>query len=214
MDNCESKLVENIRIKQKKFVEIEKKINNIEEDFEYYQELELDKDKLEKQLNQTTKELVAKKSNDIYSNITDIYKKIEEIDVELKEKDTDLKKFNVEKEVIEKELEKLSIDLVEQKKIEWVNMSFEDWFNASYDEQQENFWIYSTDCGTEMGIWKGYDELNANDLDHFDTFELDYFYYGGPNYYNIYYPNSEMSEAEMARENGCAHIKRILRHDL
>ena len=65
MDNCESKLVEDIKIKQKKFVEIETKINNIEEDFEYYQELELDKDKLEKQLNQTTKELVAKKYHNL-----------------------------------------------------------------------------------------------------------------------------------------------------
>ena len=214
MDNLESKLVNDIRIKQKKFVEIETKINNIEEDSQYYQELELDKDKLEKQLNQTTKELIEKKSNDIYSNITDIYKKIEEIDVELKEKDADLKKFKVEKEVIEKELEKLSIDLVKQKKIEWVDMSFEDWYSESIGEQNEFFWIYSTDCGIEMGIWKGYDDLNQNDLDHFDTFELDYFYYGGPNYYNCYYPNSEMSEAEMARENGCAHIKRISRHDL
>jgi len=92
-------------------------------------------------------------------------------------------------------------------------MSFEDWFGASYDEQQDKFWIYSTDCGNDMGIWKGYNQLSSNDLDHFDTFELDYFYYGGPNYYNCYYPNSEMSEAEMAREDGSAIIKRINRYD-
>ena len=65
----------------------------------------------------------------------------------------------------------------------------------------------------DMGIWKGYNQLSSNDLDHFDTFELDYFYYGGPNYYNCYYPNSEMSEAEMAREDGSAIIKRINRYD-
>ena len=93
-------------------------------------------------------------------------------------------------------------------------MDFEDWYSESIGENNDNFWIYSTDCGNEMGIWKGYDELNQNDLDHFDTFELDYFYYGGPNYYNCYYPNSEMSEAEMARESGDAHIKRISRYDL
>ena len=36
-------------------------------------------------------------------------------------------------------------------------MSFDDWY-------------YSTDCGNEMGIWKGYDELNKNDFEHFDIF--------------------------------------------
>ena len=97
MDNCESKLVENIRIKQKKFVEIETKMNNIEEDYEYYQELELDKDKLEKQLNQTIKELIEKKSKDIYSNITDIYKKIEKIDVELRGSYSNLKNLKRKK---------------------------------------------------------------------------------------------------------------------
>ena len=213
MDNCESKQVDAIRVQQKKLVEVEKKIEGIEEDSEYYQDLEKDKNKLETELDKTIKKLIKDKSKNIYSNIDDIFflkKKIEDIDLELKEKDEDLKKYKAEKEIIDKELEKISIDLVEQKKIEWVEMSFEDWYSG----QNENFWIYSTDSGNEMGIWKGYDKLNQNDLDHFDTFEVDYFYYGEPNYYNCYYPNSEMSEAEMARESGDAHIKRISRHDL
>jgi hypothetical protein len=210
MDNYGSKQVDAIRVQQKKLVEVETKIEGIEEDHEYYQDLEIEKKKLEKQLNKTTKELVKKKSNDIYSNIYDIYKKIEAIDLELKEKDEDLKKYKAEKKIIDKELEKITIDIVEQKKIEWVEESFEDWYSG----QNQNFWIYSTDCGIQMGIWRGYDKLNQNDLDHFDTFEFDYFYYGEPNYYNCYYPNSEMSEAEMARESGDAHIKRISRYDM
>jgi len=214
MDNCGSKQVGAIHVQHKKLAEVEKTIEGIEEDSEYYLELEKDKNKLEKELNKTIKKLIKDKSKNIYSNINDIYKKIENIDLELKEKDEDLKKYKAEKEIIDKALGKISIDLVEQKKIEWVEMSFEDWYNSSYDEEHENFWIYSTDCYNEMGIWKGYDELNLNDLEHFDTFELDYFYYGRPNYYNCYYPNSEMSEAEMARENGCANIIRICRNDL
>ncbi|VVU94451.1 hypothetical protein CPAV1605_173 [seawater metagenome] len=214
MDICGSQLIDNIRVQQKKLFDIEKKIKNIVEEHEYYQELELQKKNSETLLLKTVTELVLSKSEDVFSKIKDTYKILENIELELREKEDNLVKFKKEKEIIDKELEKLSIDLVEQKKIEWVNMSFEDWYELSYDEEQENFWIYSTECGNDMGIWKGYDQLSLNDIDHFDTFELDYFYYGGPNYYNCYYPNSEMSEAEMAREAGCANIKRINRHEL
>jgi len=58
MDNCESKLVEAIRIQQKKLADVEKKIDDIEEEVEYYQELELDKKNLEIQLNETVEKLI------------------------------------------------------------------------------------------------------------------------------------------------------------
>jgi hypothetical protein len=211
MDNCQSKLVKDIRIQQKKLVDIEKKIDNIEEESEYYQELGLDKDKLEKQLNQTIKELIEKKSKDIYSNITDIYKKIEKIDVELRGSYSNLKKFKKEKELIEIKLKKECIDLINEEKIEWVELSFEDWYNSYEDEY---FWIFQTDYYIVMGIWENYSDLTEEEEEHFNTFELDYFYYHGPNYYNCYYPNCEMSEAEMAREAGEANIRRICRYDL
>ena len=211
MDNCQSKLVKDIRIQQKKLVDIEKKIDNIEEESEYYQELGLDKDKLEKKLNQTIKELIEKKSKDIYSNITDIYKKIEKIDVELRGSYSNLKKFKKEKELIEIKLKKECIDLINEEKIEWVELSFEDWYNSYEDEY---FWIFQTDYYIVMGIWENYSDLTEEEEEHFNTFELDYFYYHGPNYYNCYYPNCEMSEAEMAREAGEANIRRICRYDL
>jgi hypothetical protein len=205
MDICGNQLIDNIKFQQKKLVELETKIDNIKGDHEYYQELEIEKKNTETLLLKTVTELALSKSEKVYSKIKDNFKILENIELELKEKDENLINFQKEKKLIEKELDKLCIDLVKQKKIEWIEMSFEDW----YYEQYENFWIYSTDCGNEMGIWKGYDELNKNDLEHFDIFELDYFYYGGPNYYNCYYPNSEMSEAEMARESGCAINKGI-----
>jgi len=214
MDNCGSKQVGAIHVQHKKLAEIENKIKNIKEDHDYYLILESEKKKLETMLLKTTAELALNKSENVFTEIKDVFKQLENIELELKEKDENLKKYKAEKKVIEKELEKLETNLVKQKKIEWVEMSFEDWYSESIGEQSDNFWIYSTDCGNEMGIWKGYDELNENDMDHFDTFELDYFYYGEPNYYNCYYPNSEMSEAEMARESGCAHIKRINRYDM
>jgi hypothetical protein len=34
---------------------------------------------------------------------------------------------------------------------------FEDWYSG----QNENFWIYSTDCGIQMGIWRGYDKIKS-----------------------------------------------------
>jgi len=210
MDNVENKQVKLVRIQQKKFVEVEKQIDQIEEDHDYYLQLETEKKKLETMLLKTTAELALNKSESVFAEIKDVFKQLENIELELKEKKENLKKYKAEKKIIEKELEKLETNLVKQKKIEWVEMSFEDWYLDSYD----NFWIYSTDCGNEMGIWKGYDELNQEEVEHFDNFELDYFYYGEPNYYNCYYPNSEMSEAEMARENGCAIVKRINRYDL
>ena len=101
---------------------------------------------------------------------------------------------------INKELEKLCIDLVKSKKIKWTNISFEDWFS---NDGEDEFWVYQSDTGDSFGVWKGLNELNSIEREHFDDYVNDYFYYNGPNYIDTTDKNTELSECQLAFEGDC-----------
>jgi hypothetical protein len=103
---------------------------------------------------------------------------------------------------LQEEIKKMeNIDLVKQKKIFFKEVTFEAWLN---DLEEETFWIFTTDCGRQMGIWEGLNELSDEDSKHFDQFEKDYFYYGGPNYVDQGDPEAECTECELAFEGDCS----------
>ena len=126
---------------------------------------------------------------------------------ELRECDEEIqvgKQASRRKKEIHKKLKLLEIDLVKKKKITWTCVSFEEWFHK--DETENEFWIYKTDSGTDMGIWKGLNELDSEEFKHFQEYRNDYFYYGGPNYMDRNAPKAELSECELAFESDCRVI--------
>lgn len=107
------------------------------------------------------------------------------------------------KKEIQSELKTLAIDLVKQKKITWTQVTFETWF---HNQLECEFWIYCTDAGNDMGIWKGLSDLNTEDREHFDEYKNDYFYYSSPNYMDQNDPRAELSECQLAFEGDCRVI--------
>lgn len=70
-------------------------------------------------------------------------------------------------------------DLVKEKKIQWLQMTFDEWFEET---KYETFYVWYLGGKYEYGVWKGEDDLTSDDLKHFDNFKSDYFYYGHPDY--------------------------------
>lgn len=101
---------------------------------------------------------------------------------------------------LEKSLEVVKVDLVKQKKIKWVNKTFDQWFTG---EEQE-FHIYQTDSGNTYGVWEGLDALNEEDRIHFDEHLNNYHYYGGPCYPDRNHDRAESTECELGFEGDCS----------
>ena len=134
-------------------------------------------------------------------------KELQQLYDESRECDTEIqagKEALRRKKEIEIELKKLEIDLVKEKKITWTRVPFEEWFNE--DETENEYWIYITDCGTDMGIFKGLSDLTNAEFKHFEDYRNDYFYYGGPNYIDRNAPRAELTECELAFEADCRVI--------
>ena len=93
----------------------------------------------------------------------------------------------------------LNFDLVQKKKITFNEVTFEEWLKNSGEKE---FWIFNTDDFSQMGMWKGLNELSKEDREHFDEYVRDYFYYGKPNYVDA--NGDECTECELAFEGGCS----------
>ena len=100
-----------------------------------------------------------------------------------------------QKKEIEKELNQLKIDLVKDKKIERVNMSFEHWLEQT---SYEHFYVYKCVGTYEYIVWKGEDYLSVEDYTHFSTFIKDYLVFNKPDY-TMY---NEMTETQHGFEDG------------
>tara|TARA_B100001142_G_scaffold181488_1_gene181106 strand:+ start:271 stop:699 length:429 start_codon:yes stop_codon:yes gene_type:complete len=109
-----------------------------------------------------------------------------------------------------KELDNHKMDLVKEKKIKWVEMTFEKWLEEDGEDQ---FHIFMTDTGNSYGVWQGRDKLNITELDHFDKYVNDYHYYGHPYYVDRNHQRAEMTECELAFEGDCRLVI-MSRHDL
>ena len=132
--------------------------------------------------------------------IRSIKRKIQECNDTLE----DMKEVKKQKKELEKELKELQMDLVRDKKIKWINMSFEHWMEET---EYKTFYIFMSGGQHEYGIWKGEDELNDKEFEHFKEFLNHYFYYGQPDYGE----HNEMTEMEHVFEDGDAKICEVFR---
>lgn len=122
------------------------------------------------------------------------------------------KEAKTRKKEVKKQIKAMEIDLVKQKKIQWETMTFEDYFNGEIEENI--FWIFCTDSGNDMGVWKGLVQLSDEDMKHFEEYQNDYFYYGYPYYMDRNMPRAEMSECEMAFGGGSCRIIELNKYKL
>ncbi len=137
-----------------------------------------------------------------------LYDEIRECDHEIEA----AKEAKTRKKEVKKQIKAMEIDLVKQKKIKWKLIAFEDWFKNNNEE--DTFWIFCTDTGIDMGVWKGLDELSDEDKKHFDEYSNDYFYYGYPYYIDRNMPRAEMSECEMAFGGGDCRVIALNKYKL
>lgn len=96
------------------------------------------------------------------------------------------------------------MDLTRDKKIERLNMSFKEWLeNTKY----KNFYVYRCQGEYEYIVWKGLDELNGDEYEHFNKFIQDYLVFNHPDY-TVY---DEMSETQHGFEDNdlsyCVHYR-------
>ena len=140
---------------------------------------------------------------DLYDEYRTIVTRTEELKDEMEE-------AAARKQELEEEINRKEIDLVQAKKIAFRTITFEDWINES---KEEEFWIYTTDTGKQMGVWEGLQDLDEQEREHFDDYLHDYFYYNGPNYVDKNHPRAELSECELAFESDCS-LRCVLRTDV
>lgn len=130
----------------------------------------------------------------LYDNFRKTQEDIEDLEEQLFELKNDQKKR-------QKQIDwSLEIDFVLQKKLEWQDVTKSEWEKDK--ECSEIFWVYkSDDLGEITGIWKGLKALKGVDLEHWEDYKEDYFYYGHPNYVDVNADNVELSERELAFES-------------
>ena len=150
---------------------------------------------------------------DVFDDIRKNDNSIEELEEELgmvKELKKELKKCKEKKKVLKNERKTLQIDLLEEKKLEWIECNLNEWReyvekNWMYDPAK--YYIYRYDGGIrQQGFYKGEFKLNSKDEEHFREYFDDYFYYGCPNYQDENHPNADGSECEMAFGGGAAGV--------
>ena len=138
-------------------------------------------------------------------------RRIEEIEEELEMMKQELKECKDKKKTLTKEIKGLKVDLIKQKKIEWIESDLNGW--RKYVEEHENedpvkYYIYRYDGGIrQQGYYRGEFTLDVKDEEHFKEYFDDYFYYGSPNYQDENHPNADGSECYLAFGGGAAYVQ-------
>jgi len=138
-------------------------------------------------------------------------RRIEEIEEELEMMNQELKECKEKKKTLTKEIKGLKVDLIKQKKIEWIESDLNGW--RKYVEEHENedpvkYYIYRYDGGIrQQGYYRGEFTLDVKDEEHFKEYFNDYFYYGSPNYQDENHPNADGSECYLAFGGGAAYVQ-------
>lgn len=154
--------------------------------------------------------LVTKISiQDIYDEYRVNNNKIINLTEQLEELKEELKNCKNEKKNITKKLKMKKIDLIKSKKIKWVETDLNSW--RTYVEHNDDpaiYYIYYNDGSIyQQGYYEGVYNLNKDELNHFEQYLTDYFYYGYPMYLDRNAPYSEATECELAFGGGSAYIK-------
>ena len=146
---------------------------------------------------------------DIYDEHRENNIKILNITDQIEELREELKKCKNENKNINKKLKMKKINLIKSKKIKWIEADLNSW--REYIEKNDDpatYYIYYNDGSIyQQGYYEGIHNLNENELNHFEQYLNDYFYYGYPMYLDRNEPYSEATECELAFGGGSAYIK-------
>ena len=139
--------------------------------------------------------------------------RIEEIEEELEmitELKKELKECKKKEKILKTERKNLQIDLLKEKKLEWVECDLNEWreyVEKNGDDDPVKYYIYRYDGGIRQeGFYKGEFKLNSKDEEHFQEYFNDYFYYGYPNYQDENHPLADGSECYLAFGGGDAGV--------
>lgn len=146
----------------------------------------------------------------VYDDQRENDNRIEEIQEEITELKEELKNRKKLQPGFKKELKSLKIDLIKEKKLEWIECDLNEWrkyVEKNYIDDPVKYYIYRYDGGIRQeGYFKGECKLNVNDEEHFLEYFNDYFYYGCPNYQDKNHPNADGSECYLAFGGGAAEV--------
>ena len=149
---------------------------------------------------------------DVFDDERNNKNRIEEIKEELEmieDLKEELKECKEKKNILKNERKTLQIDLLKEKKLEWIECDLNEWRKYVEDNfyDQVKYYVYRYDGGIrQQGFYKGEFKLNLKDEEHFREYFDDYFYYGQPNYQDENHPNADGSECEMAFGGGAAGV--------
>jgi len=147
---------------------------------------------------------------DIFDDRRENNARIEEIEEGLKDLKNELKMRKKLKTGYNSELKEKKIDLIEEKRLEWIECDLNEW--RKYVEKNQDdpakYYIYRYDGSVRSeGYYKGEFLLNVSEEEHFKEFFDDYFYYGYPNYQDENHPNADGSECYLAFGGGGANVQ-------
>jgi len=123
--------------------------------------------------------------------IISLTEQIEALNIRIKEDKLTMKKLKTQ-------LKKENFDLIKLGKINFIEIE--------EDEEYDNKYLYLTDNENTYYTINGLDKLTKEELEHFENFKNDYFYYGYPFYSH---PENEASECELAFGHGSASITKL-----
>ena len=146
----------------------------------------------------------------VFDDIRENDNRIEEIEEELECLKEELKNRKKLQPGFKKEKESLKIDLLKEKKLEWIECELNEWRKYVEDNfyDPSKYYIYRYDGGIrQQGFYKGECKLNDKDEKHFREYFNDYFYYGCPNYQDENHTNADGSECYLAFGGGAAGVQ-------
>lgn len=147
---------------------------------------------------------------DVFDEMRITEQKLEDENDELECLKESVKENKSKIKLLKKDIKKLSIDLIKDKKIEWVESDMNGWRKhvSKPDNEHIKYYIYYYDGSIDReGYFKEIEELTNEDDRHFNKYLNDYFYYGYPNYLDRNHHLSESSECELAFGSGAAYYK-------
>lgn len=126
-------------------------------------------------------------------------RKIQDLYDEDRNYENQIEKLLKKRKEVQEKIKSAKINLVNEKKIKWVEMPIEQWLRDDGIVRKETeFHIYETDKKKFMGVWSGQNKLNKSDSEHFEEFVHDYHFYGAP-----YYVDRQQLKNEPSKATGC-----------
>ena len=141
--------------------------------------------------------------------IEEIKKNLENLQKELQQ---ELELYVNKQKQLSTEKSLLMIDLIKEKKIEWIERDTEIW--EKYVDDSGNFntnyyKFYYNDKIDKNGYFEGYEFLNEKENNHFHEYINDYFFYGFPLYYDKNNQYGTQTDCEIAFSNGTSYYEII-----